>query len=225
MEPRKVDEVIRLFPCFSDLSDPDWAQAETVHVSPSTLSPITEGHRLKHAIFILSGCIRIYKISPSGREVTLYRVQSGECCVLMMASILGETEYEASVHIESETEALLFPVNSFRQWMNAYPSVRRFIYKQFVDRFTRVATLLEQIAYGSMQERIAAYIIRRLDERGAAAESIEITHERMSIDLGTAREVVSRILRNFAREGAITVRRGKIAVEDINKLTSYASLS
>jgi CRP/FNR family transcriptional regulator len=62
-----------------------------------------EGHILQHAMFIISGWIRVFKISPTGREITLYRVQSGQCCVLMMASILGETEYEASVSIEAES--------------------------------------------------------------------------------------------------------------------------
>ncbi|MCS7459696.1 Crp/Fnr family transcriptional regulator [Paenibacillus doosanensis] len=223
MEPRKVDEIIRLFPCFSYLSAQDWAQADTIRVAPSTLHPIAEGHYLKHAIFVLSGCIRIYKIGASGREVTLYRVRSGECCVLMMASILGETPYEASVQIESETDIALFPVEPFRKWMHDVPSVRKFIYRQFMDRFIHVSALLEQIAFGSVQERVAAYIMQRHEERGSDSEWIVLTHEQMAVDLGTAREVVSRMLRSFAQEGAIIVRRGKIAVADTGKLTSYAS--
>ncbi|WP_259676099.1 Crp/Fnr family transcriptional regulator [Brevibacillus centrosporus] len=223
MDPLKVNDAIRYFPCFSALSPTDWSLAETVRVSPSTLHPITTGHYLTHAIFILSGCIRIYKIGSSGREVTLYRVRSGECCVLMMASILGEMEYEASVEIETDTEVLLFPVESFREWMNDYKPVRQYVYRQFMDRFTHVSSLLEQIAFGSVRERIATYLILRQNELRTASEWIETTHEQMAIELGTAREVVSRLLRDFVHDGAIIVQRGRIAVTDSNKLLSYTS--
>lgn len=224
MDPLKVNDVVRHFPCFSALSSTDWTLAKTVRVSPSTLHPITEGHSLTHAIFILSGSIRIYKIGASGREVTLYRVRSGECCVLMMASILGEMEYEASVEIERDTEVLLFPVESFREWMNTYKSVRQYVYRQFMDRFTHVSSLLEQITFGSIRERIATYLLQRQDELGDPSAWLEITHEQMGIELGTAREVVSRMLREFVHDGAIIVQRGKIAVIDTSKLLSYTSL-
>lgn len=224
MDPLKANDVVRHFPCFSALSSSDWTLAKTVRVSPSTLHPITEGHSLTHAIFILSGSIRIYKIGASGREVTLYRVRSGECCVLMMASILGEMEYEASVEIERDTEVLLFPVESFREWMNTYKSVRQYVYRQFMDRFTHVSSLLEQITFGSIRERIATYLLQRQDELGDPSGWLEITHEQIGVELGTAREVVSRMLREFVHDGAIIVQRGKIAVMDTSKLLSYTSL-
>ncbi|CAG7641865.1 hypothetical protein PAESOLCIP111_04278 [Paenibacillus solanacearum] len=225
MNSDQIHAVIRLFPCFAELSATDWASAETMKLTSSSLHPIAEGHRLNHAPFILSGCVRIFKLNASGREVTLYRVRGGECCVLMMASILGETEYEASVHIESEAEVLLFPVDAFRRWMHSYQPVSRYIYKQFTSRFISVTSLLEQIAFGSMQERVAAYLIQRHQETASSSAGIEMTHEQIAVELGTAREVVSRMLKNLAGEGAIRLQRGKIIVTDYAKLLSFTSLS
>jgi len=224
MDDHKIDHIINVFPSLSNLTVQDWALAETIQISPGTPHSINEGHQLTHAIFILSGCIRIYKISHTGREVTLYRVQAGECCVLMMASILGEMAYEASVHIESDVEALLFPVESFRQWMHMYQPLRQFIYKLIVTKFTLVSDLLEQITFGSIQERIASYLIQRLNQTGNPCGEIRITHERIGIELGTAREVVTRILKKFAQEGAITLQRGTIVIVDTQKLLSHAAL-
>ncbi|RTE08173.1 Crp/Fnr family transcriptional regulator [Paenibacillus whitsoniae] len=217
-----MTSITSLFPCFGELSEQDWLLAQKVRVSPSTPHEIAEGHRLSHALFVVSGSVRIYKISPGGREVTLYRVGPGECCVLMIASILGETEYEASVQIETETEVLLFPVTAFRKWMHAYPSLRRSIYRQFTERFIRVTSLLEQIAFGSLPERVASYLLQRLPKSEGATE-IRVTHEQLAVELGTAREVVSRILKEMAVTGAISLQRGKINVLDQAQLHRYCS--
>lgn len=209
-----------MFPCFSELSKQDWEVAKIAKVSPASPHSIREGHELQHAMFILSGSIRIYKISNSGKEVTLYRVRGGECCVLMMASILGETEYEASVHIETETDVLLFPVDNFRKWMYMYKSIRQMIYRQFIVRWTDVANLLEQIAFCSIHERISGFLIERQTTLGPSSNIIEITHEQLAIELGTSREVVSRALKEFSDKGAILLQRGKIYIVDLKKMKS-----
>jgi CRP/FNR family transcriptional regulator, anaerobic regulatory protein len=161
-------------------------------------------------MFIVGGSIRVYKISPSGREITLYRVQSGECCVLMLASILGETEYEANVSIEAETDVLLFPVEQFRDWMTAFKMIRQFIYKQMIERMSRVTELLENVAFNPVPYRIADYLIAH--STLPLPSTLRITHEQLAIELGTSREVVSRILKDFANKEAIALSRGQISI-------------
>ncbi|CAH0121913.1 MULTISPECIES: Crp/Fnr family transcriptional regulator [unclassified Paenibacillus] len=219
MDIRQIHRIRQAFPCFGDVASDGWKAAEIIAVTPETPHTIREGHRLRHAMFILNGSIRIYKISPEGREITLYRVGSSECCVLMMASILGETEYEASAAVETDTEVLLVPATDFRNWMDAYLPVRQFIYKQFVARMTNVTLLLEKIAFQSIPCRLAEYLLTEAARR--ESDSLRMTHEQLAVELGTAREVVSRTLKDFAVKGALAAKRGRIDLLDKTLLRGF----
>lgn len=210
--------ISELFPCFSELTNMEWAMTRKKTIDPAYHHAIHEGHKLQHAVFVLSGSIRICKISDSGKEVTLYRVRSGECCVLMMASILGEMEYEGIVHIEMETEIFLVPVEIFRNWMSIHKPIQLMIYKQFVLRWTEIANLLEKIAFNSISRRILDFLQQSQDYFNGADQTITITHEQLAIELGTSREVVSRTLKSFTKKGAIILQRGKIRIVDLKKM-------
>ncbi len=209
----QVALVVDRFPCFAAVPRDDWNGAELAAVTAATPHAIREGHMLEHAVFILSGTIRIYKLSSEGREVTLYRVHGGQCCVLMLASILGDMPYEASVEIETDAEALLLPVPSFVRWMDAIKPVKQYVYKQIMHRLTDVTKLLEQIAFRPIPYRLAELLLS-----ARAAGGLRSTHERLAVELGTAREVVSRSLKSFESEGAIALSRGKIAIVDADLL-------
>ncbi|MFB9324646.1 Crp/Fnr family transcriptional regulator [Paenibacillus aurantiacus] len=217
-QPLDLRRLHRIFPCFGALPDADWREAEVVRLNPDSPVYIREGHVFRHAVFILSGWVRVYKISPSGREITLYRLTGGQCCVLMLASILGELEYEASISIESDTEALLLPVEMFRSWMNAYQPVRRFVYGQFVGRMANVTRLLEQIAFEPVPRRLAELLLATTADRAC----VPVTHENLAIELGTAREVISRLLKDFASQGAVALGRGRITVLDRERLAAIS---
>ncbi|MNN53445.1 cAMP receptor protein [compost metagenome] len=159
-------------------------------------------------MFILQGTVRIYKITPQGREITLYRVQNGQTCVLMMASILGETPYEASASIEVDTEVLLIPIPLFRKWMDLYLPLKQHVFQQIIERITSVTQLVENIAFQSIPYRIAEFLLKRMDTDNHM--TLHITHEQLAIELGTAREVISRSLKDLARKKIIVTRRGCI---------------
>ncbi|MBO9596241.1 MAG: Crp/Fnr family transcriptional regulator [Cohnella sp.] len=207
----QTKRIAELFPCFAAAPNDAWNTSELVAVTPATPHSIREGHVLQHAAFILSGRIRIHRITPEGREVTLYRVHGGECCVLMLASILGETAYEASVDIETDAEVLLVPIPTFSTLMDTIKPIKQYVYKQIMERLTDVTTLLEHIAFRSIPYRIAEYLL-------SAGGTLRMTHEQLAIELGTAREVVSRTLRNFVQEGAISLGRRRIQIVDANRL-------
>lgn len=216
MLPADIKRISHLLPCLSQVPEKDWSQAEIRTVTPATPHFIREGHVLQHAMFILNGTVRIYKITPQGREVTLYRVQDGQSCVLMMASILGETPYEASASIETDTEVLLIPIEQFKKWMDLYLPLKQYVFKQIIERITSVTQLMENIAFQSIPYRIAEFLLKRVDPGGNAA--LQITHEQFAVELGTAREVVSRCLQDLVRKNIITTRRGYIQVVDRNLL-------
>lgn len=208
MHPHEVQRITDLLPFFSALSHQDWQSTQLISVDPSTPHQIREGHILEHAMFIVRGTIRIYKINEQGREITLYRVHSGQSCVLMIASILGEAEYEASASIEAESEILLIPVGIFRMWMDNNKPLRQFIYKQFIERINAVTELLENVAFKPMNFRLAQLLFNRTND---TTTTLMITHEQLAIELGTAREVISRTLNEFQHQGIVSLSRGKIS--------------
>lgn len=208
MHPHDIQRITDILPFLSTVTPQDWHHAELISIDPSTPHTIREGHVLQHAMFMVKGIVRIYKISEQGREITLYRVQSGQSCVLMMASILGETEYEASASLEVESEILLIPAGIFRMWMDNYKPLRQFIYKQFIHRINAVTNLLENIAFKPINYRLAYLLFHNTNENTAA---LMITHEQLAVELGTAREVISRTLKDFQTRGILSLNRGKIS--------------
>ncbi|MFD0676957.1 MULTISPECIES: Crp/Fnr family transcriptional regulator [unclassified Paenibacillus] len=209
MDNTRIQQIIHLFPFFSSLSEHDWQASDIVTVDSSTKHSIIEGHLLQHALFILQGSVRIYKMNPMGREVTLYRIQGGECCSLMMCSILGETEYEASADVEATTDILIMPVSLFKHWLDQpqHKPLKQFIFKQITRKVINVTQLLDDIAFKSIHHRLAAFLIHRSSD---GSKHLTLTHEQLSSELGTAREVVSRTLKDFERRGALRLGRGRI---------------
>lgn len=208
MEMNQIARITAAFPCFSSVSIEEWQRAGITveHLAPRLA--MEEGHLFAHAAFVVDGRVRIHKISESGREVTLYRVQSGGVCVLMMASILGETGYEASAEIEVDSEILLLPVAVFKRWMDTHKELRQFIYQTMIKRMVSVTSLVEDIAFKPINTRIAEFLV---DRTGESCETLHMTHDALAIELGTAREVISRALKSFEKAGWLELGRGKIA--------------
>jgi CRP/FNR family transcriptional regulator len=138
----------------------------------------------------------------------------------MIASVLGETEYDASVSIEEQSEVLLLPIPTFKDWVEAYRPIKQFVYKQIMGRVTDVAKLLERVAFRSIPYRLADYLLSQA--QFAQNNVIRLTHEQLSIEIGTAREVLGRTLKNFADLGAIALGRGQINLLDRDTLREIA---
>ncbi|UJF33614.1 Crp/Fnr family transcriptional regulator [Paenibacillus hexagrammi] len=204
----------------SRVSMEDWRQASMVKLKPHGSAVISSGRTLEHAAFVIQGCVRIFQVSDTGREVTLYRVRDGEACSLMMASILGETEYGASAVVEEPSEFLIVPVDAFKEWSVRYPDIHHYVYRQFILRMTQMTTLLDHIAFRPIEYRIASWL---LGKAAAANDPIRITHDQLAVELGTAREVVSRALKQFEKQGFVQVSRGRILIMDRHGLESIVS--
>lgn len=222
MKAEQIARVVQAFPCFAAIPIERWgvSGAQLISIPPQPV--IREGHLFKHASFVLRGCVRIYKISSTGKELTLYRVKKGEVCVIMMASILGETGYEAIAETEEETELLVFPVKLFRQWMHEYKELNQFIYRLFIQRMVSVTALVEDMTFQPMDQRVAEWLLRKTSEQANAP--LYVTHESLAKELGTAREVVSRVLKGFERQGWIRLSRGKIYMDQRGKLEQLISM-
>ncbi len=181
-----------------------------------------EGDECGTVAFLLSGSIRISKIGKNGREIVLYRLGSGDSCILTISSVLANISYPATAVVEEDAEAILLSVQQFKELMTINPEFQQYIYKLLAARLLEVMTLVDEIVFHKMDERLIEYLLRhsKNDE-----DIIEITHEELASQLGSVREVISRLLKGFERDGLIQLSRGKVKIMHRSgleeKLSSY----
>lgn len=168
------------------------------------------------------GDIRVFKITGSGREIGLYHVQDGEPCLVNMLCVFLGRPAMASARVEATTEAVVIPASAFREWVNTEDSVRQFVFTTMARRLVEVMTLVEEVAFRKMDVRLAELLLRRFAQKGAAPRVTLTTHEELAAELGTAREVVSRLLKEFERTGIVAVSRGRLELRDEAQLRSVA---
>lgn len=215
--------ILSLFPCMKDITEEDWDQNGVNVISMEPNSIIEEGQLLDNVYMILDGTVRMYKISNSGREITLYRIHNGECCPLMASSILGGSEFEASACVETSSLVLRIPADIFRKWIERYPKFRQFIFQSLAKRIVVLASLLDSVYFKSIRGRVSEFLLQLSDQKNKSG-CLQITHDSLSVELGTAREVISRTLKCLERENIIKLSRGNITILNREALESYIEL-
>lgn len=201
----------QLFPFLNEIRDEDLRARITTARLPKGATAFVEGEPCRHVAFVLDGSIRVFKSNPDGRELTLYHVTAGDSCVLMWASVLADARYGAQAVAAADTDVLLVPVPVFQSWMQRYEAVRRFVYEAFAQRLAAVMLLVDEVLFRHVDQRLASLLLQRT---GDEQPVLEATHEQLALELGTAREVVSRILKSFEEDGAVRLFRGRIQVTD-----------
>jgi CRP/FNR family transcriptional regulator len=182
---------------------------------------LREGDTCPHFAIVVSGKLRIFMLGEGGQEITLYHVSGGEACPLHVSCILSDRPVPATARAEEPTEAIVVPAEAFRSWIAEHESMRTFVFQMFSTRLTEVMMLVEEVAFRRMDQRLARSLVDHLAD--GSRDSIEITHADIAADLGTAREVVSRLLKEFERLGAIQLSRGRIVLCDASVLRGLAS--
>jgi CRP/FNR family transcriptional regulator len=172
-------------------------------------------------LLLLDGVVRVQQISDSGREIVLYRVSAGESCALTTACLMGYEEYHAEGIAETDAKAVAIPRRTFDDLIARSEAFRRFVFTAFSVRITNLLRVIEDVAFSRIEVRLA----QRLLELGGTRRHIDITHQQLAVELGTAREVISRQLNEFQRRGAISTSRGAIDIVDANQLKRLFSLS
>jgi len=158
---------------------------------------------------VLQGTLRVYKTSEAGKELTLYRIERGESCVLTATCILNGGSFPAVAEAERATDLLLVPARLFARFVEEDKQWRRFVFALYSRRLEMVLTLVEEVAFHHVDARLASYLFARSAETGGV---VNRTHAQIAAELGTSREVVTRILRDFEVEGLLETRRGRIQV-------------
>lgn len=155
--------------------------------------------------FLLDGQARVYRVAETGREITLYEVFPGETCILNAACILGKQKYPANAVVTQDARAFLVPAPVFRELLQGSSILRRYVFELLSLRMTELMELVEEIAFRRMDERVADYL-----EEKSSNNLLTATHQTIAADLGTSREVVTRILRDMEQRGAVKLGRGII---------------
>ncbi len=168
-------------------------------------------------LFILSsGQLRAYILSDEGKEITLYRLFERDICLFSASCIMSSIQFDITIEAEKDSELWIIPPDIYKELMDSSAIVAGYTNQIMATRFSEVMWLMEQIMWKSFDKRLAAFLL----EESALEESsvLHLTHEKIANHLGTAREVVTRMLRYFQSEQMVRLTRGAIEITDRQKL-------
>lgn len=167
-------------------------------------------------MLVKRGQLRAYIVSDNGKEITLYRLLAGDSCVMSASCVLSNINFTISLSVEKDSELYIVPPSPYSKLMEDSPVVNKFTLDMMSSRFSDVMWIMEQVVFSSMAKRIASSLL----EYSSLEQSdyILTTHENIARDVGTAREVISRMLKYFESEGAIELSRGAVLIKSYDKL-------
>ena len=175
-----------------------------------------QGDTCANYLLVLNGSIKVIARSPSGREIVLYRVKPGGSCVLTTSCLLSGTQYPAEGISETDIRALAIPAKAFNHGLARSEAFRKFVFDSYGQRLVEVIALVEEISFGQINQRLARYLC----EHSNAEYMLYMTHQELATELGSAREVISRQLKDFEQRGWIEQQRGKIRLCNLEGLKS-----
>jgi len=194
-----------------------WLAATSIMSIPAGAVLFDENQPCQGFPLILSGSIRVIKAAPNGRELQLYRVVPGESCILTSSCLLGHTRYQARGIAEHALEMVLLPVRIFHTLLGNNEAFRSYVFHLFSERLTDLMQLVSAVAFQKLDQRLARLLIGK-------AHPIHATHQALADELGSAREMVSRLLKGFAEQGWVKLGREQIDVTDAAALRKFADL-
>lgn len=167
-------------------------------------------------LFVRKGGLRVFLISEDGREVTLYRLREGESCMLSASCVLESITFSVFIQAEEKTQFCNIPSKVFESVMEENIYLEAFCYKEIAKRFSDVMWTMQQILFMGIDKRLALFLLEQVQREGSM--EIRMTQEQIAGYLGTAREVVSRMIKYFFEEGMVETFRGGVRILDITRL-------
>ena len=161
-------------------------------------------------MLLLEGNVRVFQQTPNDREVTLYRIHGGELCVLSIQGLIQYKKFGAFAQCETAISALTFTREQFMQAMASYEPFREFILFNLTDRFNDVLALMEETVFESLDTRLICLLARL--SRETKNDTLQVTHRELARELGSSREVISRLLKALEKQGCIKLGRGVIQI-------------
>ncbi len=178
------------------------------------------GEQCRNYLFVLDGTVRVERIADNGREIVLYRVESLQTCVLTISCLVAHERYPAEGLAETAVRAVTLPATAFHEALALSEAFRSFVFTSFGERIAELMALVEAVALRRADVRLA----ERLIELGGQSGSVAVTHHELAAELGTAREVVSRLLKELERQGVVHLGRGRIEIANPSALKRLAAI-
>lgn len=211
------------FPFWEDLSEADRESLirSSYPVNFKKGTHIHDGNECTGVILVRSGNLRLYLLSSEGKEVTLYRLYGGDVCVLSASCVLDAITFDVSVDAEEDSECVVVGSCVLEELSRSIPRVKLFIMEVALSRFSDVMWVMQQILFMSMDKRLAIFLLDESAKTGS--DTIKLTHEQIAKYMGSAREVVTRMLKYFSAEGMLSATRGEgIKLLDKKRLRALA---
>lgn len=202
---------LNTYPELGGIDDNVWLQTANTAIRtkfPENYTIFNEGDDCQSYLLVINGSVKVKKTTTDGHEIILYHINQGQTCELTTCCLLSGSKYTAQGVTDTIVEAILIPKAEFEKAFNNSTGFRRFVFKTLDQGVEDLISLVENIAFTPTHQRLAKYLLNENN----AQHPIEATHHDVANELGTAREVVSRLLKEFERHGWIKLQRGKIEV-------------
>lgn len=180
------------------------SEAIVAHI-PAKSSMFEEMAHAKYFPMVIDGIIKVSKLSEKGRELQLYLVESGESCLVTASCMMSSSVYPVRGETATEVTAVLFPQTLFEKLISEHIPFRKYVFSLFSERFSILMALVEEVAFKKLDERLAMILIKR-------GPLLKTTHQELADELGSVREIVSRVLKSFQDKGWVVLGREQIQV-------------
>lgn len=221
IDDQQLKQISQALPVLRDAASQlvrEFQQVAFLTKIPAGHDVFLEGDSVGAIALLISGVVRVYKIGETGREITLYRFGHGESCILTANAILSQKSFPAIATVEKDAEAVMIPANIFRDWVKRYDPWREFVFELLSDRLSTVMAVVDQVVFQRMDRRVASLLL----DQSKMRNPISITHQEIAAELGSSREVISRILEDFSQKGVVEVGRGTVEILDLEELADRA---
>lgn len=212
------ENLLRLYPALAPMPparlDALLAPAALMRV-PAHTQMFAETQTCRGFPLILEGSIKVVKTSATGRELLLYRVEPGESCIITSSCLLGRTPYTARGETETAVTLAFLEAGQFNELVATLPAFRDFVFHLFSDRIADLMELVEEVAFHRLDQRLARLLL-------AKGDTILATHQALAEELGSVREIVSRLLKGFASQGMLALGRERVEIINRKRLQAFA---
>ena len=221
MKHEDLEKVLYDYKIFSDLisqEDKNHICDNTRSVSYKKATTIHDGNECSGVFLVRSGSLRVYIMSDEGKDITLYRLHKGDMCMLAASCVLQAITFDVLIDAEEDCECLVINGPAFAKVSEKTPEIKIFALETAVSRFSDVMWVMQQILFMSVDKRLAVFLLDESIRLGS--DNIELTHEQIAKYIGSAREVVSRMLKYFASEGIVENSRKGVKIINKERLRS-----
>jgi len=214
------------YPALENLDDPAWQVAlqklEIMDV-PANTTVFRPGDPCSNLLFLLKGRVRVFMTGDNGREIVLSHLKEGDLCILTLTTLLQTSDYSAEAVTDTAIRAARLPIADFRKAFAGSNGFQNFILSTLARRMHDTLFLLQTVAFEKLEMRLACFLLRQGNDNDCESCAVEMTHQQIASELGTTREMVSRILKDLERRGCVRLSRKRVELADTGRLEGINS--